>query len=647
MRVVLLVPLVFPVVVYALPSASHRLDSSGSACLAIVLTLVCFLSVLFIIKRIYIRQRRTQAVHHGPAPCPSLQSSQRSSASFFYFSDEKPLKIDCTAFWVGLLGSPTWETSIRPSNKFGAPRYPFIHRIHPKPVSQSTLSSLSSKLSVTEFGARRSDTPRRSSTTTTETRTLSSTLQSSAVSHSNQLSTYPAEARATSSPKHRRLSLPEQRQSSDHHAQHRQRHSSLNGRSNIWSLEKRNRRSSWLRRVEPPSRLSDEPLPLSPKESTSAFLDLGSKLKPAFQLVLPPLPLSQTPLQSPVTGDTSEGMSFISHPYVLGSARKSTGDWEVLPPVPKRSIQETDLRLPTSPQPVVQYPFPASYAIQMPGSPKNAATLPRRKPKARSPSARSRKSPPVGPSPLRIMTLPERSTADLSALIDGSQPLGTVQIESEIFTPKSQAQESSGRRDMYSQLGIGYPSIWGIDKREVQIQVSTAIEDPEHSDANNNSQDPFISPPVSPTPSTADIMLDIIRELVEETSQWDASLYMDDGFKTLIQNSSSKLNLQVLGESQSSIPSDEKLQSPKSPRSSQSLVISVSKSSSGELDQLQGMFDLEMYRMPEEVVSPKDQIRVGSTFIHGQPLDILEEANEDGEDGNGGNEKKAESNQEK
>jgi hypothetical protein len=48
-----------------------------------------------------------------------------------------------------------------------------------------------------------------------------------------------------------------------------------------------------------------------------------------------------------------------------------------------------------------------------------------------------------------------------------------------------------------------------------------------------------VTKPYDEDPNT---LLSLIRELVEETSEWDASLFMDDNFKSLIQNSGLSLS---------------------------------------------------------------------------------------------------------
>ncbi|KAK7470613.1 hypothetical protein VKT23_002037 [Stygiomarasmius scandens] len=676
-----LLPLVYPVLASALPTTNHGLDYSGSACLAIVLTLVSVLSVLYVVKRVYMNHRRAHIIHRAPAPCPSIQSSQRSSKSFFYFSEkDKSFKLNHTAFWVGLLGSPRWETSIRASHE-SKPRYPFIHRIHPKTSYQKTSSSFGSRLSVTEFGARRRYSSSKSGTVTS--RALSSTLQSSTrtVVPSVQLPAYPADARtAPSSEKARRRSLPAQRQSSEHIIERKKRHSSLNG-VNRDRASNPHTRSSWIRRADPPSRLEAETSPLSPKDIS--FLDfppgftIGSKSKKYT-----PGAASSHPSSSiSATHREFEGKGFISHPYAL-VPKNPTGDWEVLPTSVSNPLLCDHEPTPQSPiaLPAPCLVAPASYAAQMPCSPKVAATLPRRRPKARTPSVRSRKSPPIGPSPLRIMTLPERSTTELCTLANNH----ARSSKSEFTLTQALAQESSSgpKRDMYSQLGIGYPSVWGIDKKEVspdQIQVATESEidtsnaGPSHTTTPTSPAISITNSPSCHQDQAADVMLDFIRELVEETSQWDSSLYMDDGFKALIQDSTSRINLSVQApESPRSSPSVHPspspssdnlgLRSPKSPKSPQSFTISVSRSSV-DMDQVGVLdFDLEVYRMEGmpvlptvsssnihiPMVSPSNsvfesesdlgdyhQVESASNFIHGQPLSILEEANE-GEDGDDG-----------
>ncbi|THV08520.1 hypothetical protein K435DRAFT_959078 [Dendrothele bispora CBS 962.96] len=736
-------PFILPVLVSALPTvtatASNALNFSASACIAIVSTLVFILCVLYVAKRVYRNYRRTRVIRHGPAvQCASLQSSQRSSTSFFYFSDkDKPLKIDHTAFWVGLLGSPRWETSIKASHESGAARYPFINR-HPTHGTQKTSSSFGTRLSLTEFGARRRYSSSQSDFAG------SSTLQSSStqtVAPSIQLPAYPANARTTTSPKNRRRSLPTQRQSSEHAIERKKKHSSLNGVGKKRFSEDY-AHGSWLRRADPTSQLDSEILPLSPVNSSfldyppDLFVNLKSKKRVSG---LPTSQPSSSRNSASATREENEGKSFISHPFAL-IPKNSTGNWEVLPDTSTPCTQESDLQpvSPTITPPAPCFLAPASYVAEMPCSPVVSATLPRRKPKTRSPSVRSRKSPPIGPSPLRIMTLPERSTTNLCALDED-----IVRSRSGITSSQIPVQElvPGLRRDMYSQLGIGYPSIWGVDKKEApldQMQISTTIEN--ESGANKDIESPHVtsvssltSPVITNSSSlhhqdqAADDMLSFIQELVEETSQWDSSLYMDDGFKALMQNPTSRLNVSasqapVSSSSSSSFPprsttspihisptpSSEYIHfegggsrspTPKSTKSpTQSFRISMSRSSGSsnsfnEIEQLVGVldFDLEVYRMDmsmlpsistlsssssgvlrnsnsvSPVLSPSvsgskvaevvdsghlenssQQSRSGSrrhpqmgsvsasTFVHGQPLTVLEEANEGEGEGDGG-----------
>ncbi|PFH52753.1 hypothetical protein AMATHDRAFT_45970 [Amanita thiersii Skay4041] len=115
------------------------------------------------------------------------------------------------------------------------------------------------------------------------------------------------------------------------------------------------------------------------------------------------------------------------------------------------------------------------------------------KPYHRHPSFRSRRSPPIGPSPLRSMILPETMPSSISDL-DSSGDLSEERSKSLKVIPLDQNTNSQSQ---------GERNIW---------ENPSAGED-------------------------TDVLFDLIQELVEETNAWDESLFVDKNFKSMIQGS--------------------------------------------------------------------------------------------------------------
>ena len=119
------------------------------------------------------------------------------------------------------------------------------------------------------------------------------------------------------------------------------------------------------------------------------------------------------------------------------------------------------------------------------------------RPRSRILSARTKRSPPLGPSPLRTMILPESSEADLASKVglDGAS---------------MKAWKSNTFKTSFKD---GTP--WAQKERVLTNQPnSEAVED-----------------------DGADPLLGLIRELAEEVNDWDDGLFMDRNFKTMIESS--------------------------------------------------------------------------------------------------------------
>ncbi|KAG6899446.1 hypothetical protein C0993_010283 [Termitomyces sp. T159_Od127] len=142
-----------------------------------------------------------------------------------------------------------------------------------------------------------------------------------------------------------------------------------------------------------------------------------------------------------------------------------------------------------------------------------------RQKQSRKSSIRSRRSPALGPSPLRVMILPDPS--DPKIAVHASPSRGGSQILNYSHN--------------YSSLGLGFPSSslsltrdsevkqnkLGPNKETVQMESEVHRATVDKEDANT--------------------LVGMIRELVEETDRWDASLFKDKHFKAMINDSKQAL----------------------------------------------------------------------------------------------------------
>ncbi|KAJ3857433.1 hypothetical protein EV368DRAFT_77787 [Lentinula lateritia] len=524
-----------PLIVTAYPI--NVLNSSGSAtAFAVLLAVALSVTVLVLSKFLYIRYRRTH-VSYNFSDC-SLQSSQRSTTSFFYNS-EKLVKPGKAAFLVGFFGSPSWETSVK--TLYDGPSV-YSNQLQFQSRRSQKSARRTSRFSISEFGGLRRSTRY---SDTSGSRALSNTLV--ALSHppphsSASSPTYPADARTNSFG--RRYSLPVTRQIHlEHPNDRRRRPSSLkSSRSHRFdSLPIPGLRLVNLVNNNPDLLHQTSFLDLEPFSPTPSMHSRSrSKSSRASSCIppLPPLPASVllSPLPDLPESISNEGRSYISYPYALSPKQTSLNETKLSPVIPGADTGMTITRRPSQ----------------------TSGTLPRIKVQpSRSPSLRSRKSPIVGPSPLRIVTLPEGSLANLNKEIDKDLLPSIPSLSSSTGSaaaPTSHAEEWKKHQN-YANLGIGYPSSWGLglgleEGGTAQIQSEIVSE-------NRFSVPCRLSQATStqsqmPSSPDADAMLGIIQELVEETSQWDDSLFMDTSFKALIENSRSTSSASPLSSSKSS-----------------------------------------------------------------------------------------------
>ncbi|KAF9075836.1 hypothetical protein BDP27DRAFT_1415000 [Rhodocollybia butyracea] len=486
--------------------------SSSTTALAALLAVILSLVILFVIKVLYMRYRRTHVAYNFS------DSSLRSSSSFFYNS-EKFTKPGRAAFFVGLFGSPSWETGVKLANdepSICSNQLQFQSRYSQRRVS---------RFSISEFGGLKRSSRFYSVPNTAESRAFSNTLVAASRLAPSYTSSpaYPADIHVNSST--RRHSLPVTRQvSPDNDLNDRKRrHSSLK------SSTSRHANSVAL---SPKNHTSFIDFELSSPNSSLTHARSRSRSSRSYVPPLPSLPASV--LLSPLPDisnsiSSPEGRSYISYPYALSPTIKQN-DTDV--------CVEAGLDM-----------APTSHRL----SPTSAIVLRTKSKPTRSPSVRSRKSPPVGPSPLRNMTLPTVSVkANLNNFVAHS---GNSHPPTELTTDRQVLSENEKKHN-YFNLGIGYPSSWGIglglESSQVPATMTELSRSGSHRQVSQPSSSGFVShrttsvsvvtaesSPKTPESDDTDAMLGIIQELIEETSRWDDSLFMDNSFKALIENSRS------------------------------------------------------------------------------------------------------------
>ncbi|KAF8914662.1 hypothetical protein CPB85DRAFT_1433652 [Mucidula mucida] len=263
--------------------------------------------------------------------------------------------------------------------------------------------------------------------------------------------------------------------------------------------------SSSVRMVDGDIIQDDSSLPLSPHEQRSSTTYLNND-QPTNNSV-PPLPALPPPVIS-ADRHSTDTPALISHPYPLAKRNKAieglpSGSYGALNQSPSAGLPMTPSSATSSPFPHPQTPIPAFPGIKKP----------------RKSSLKARRSPPLGPSPLRIMTLPEGSITDLASLnFMASSP--------QLYNGRSPSQRNS-----YSHIGLGFPS---NDSR--RSSVATKSDDDKRSSTSSRRLTRL-------NDDGTNVLLGIIRELVEESSQWDADLYMDSNFRHLLENANTTRNL--------------------------------------------------------------------------------------------------------
>ncbi|KAJ7095417.1 hypothetical protein B0H15DRAFT_829471 [Mycena belliarum] len=494
----------------------HSSGPSPAVCLAVLAAVSLGLLLLVLVKRVYIRRRRANAATMTPSPILPLPAG---STSAIVSVDSAASRREKAGFVVGFFGSPAVEIqcALEEAEWREHKRLSFTYQIHTD--SRRHRVDYPSVLDITR---------RHNYTNYTSPRAL---IKSPLLREPRSFDppTFPDKAYAPPPP--RRFSLPTMNRSVVHESQ-RRRHSSLKSARSRRSVIS-SPGSPSLRIVDVSPRLDIPTLPLSPQSlmtspapssnsPSQSFSPKFSRLSRSFMRPLPPLPFSNSP------SSTAQRVSSIqiSHPYALAPHPRKGG--HTSPP------SQTELKLPPMHRssninfvPLELTPSgPAlSPTLTFQGPPPVTSVS---KPKIR---VRVRRSPAIGigPSPLRTMILPDSTDGELSshaAQIRVIDPLHSDARDRPASIHSLYA--SAGGRLGGSELETGSGTYAGVIKGH-NVGVLKARR--RHSSISSRCS------------STADeddpsVLLGIIRELVEETSEWDPSnIFMSQNFKTLLQES--------------------------------------------------------------------------------------------------------------
>ncbi|KIY49220.1 hypothetical protein FISHEDRAFT_72565 [Fistulina hepatica ATCC 64428] len=542
---------------------NYDISPTGSACLAVFITLFVVLSLLFTFKHIYRTNRRIRfskacsktyasRCYAGTADwsSTSLLKAKTSDTPISAWKDDTR-----RGFLVGLFGSPSWEARVVSSKKTDTSSF----RLHQEPRRQ--WPSVNEKCSIIDVSEPNS------LNTVVNSRALYrlGNKSSSPNSRSINFPSFPPLAKISCpiSQLSRRLSVPSVsvQQESKTTSKRINRHSSFRSWKS-WGSDGCSKADGSLRLVKP-SRCAELPLPFSPRLFQRMSGDDNSP-SPNLTDELPLAPALATLDPSLRFLPGANSAVHISHPYALGSPKRrsvttpvvtsghdfasSGANLECAPPSsqienasksqslpvsskartswlarqPFDSIATVITTVPTntrdvspsSTPPLSSFPLPPASAVigESQTGRRKVLTQPLPLQPIHQSSTRSRRSLALGPSPLRNMSLPanefgELSMSDLKAI----QTFLDKENESVAVTIVSPATTQS--HNPYG-IGLGHPERPPFNNHRSSVSTwrsSKGNEDP-------------------------NLLLGIIRELVEETSEWDPSLFMSKNFKTMLQN---------------------------------------------------------------------------------------------------------------
>lgn len=563
----------FLVPVYAQPTVASPVKAivtpSCSVYLSVLLTLFFVLSLLLIIKHIFMKRRRAKSAHNQPQPyalgCSfTVDSYHRSSASVLPSPSCLDMERKKSGLMIGFFGSPAWETRRVKFKKYEQSSFMYqLHTESRRHRSSRPRSTVHGSASILDA---RQSRPL-SVSNIVDSRALYEIQDATGQKRSLSLRLPKPPSKAHTSPSNiktsRRFSLP---------ILHRRRPSSLKSTKSRRSDASASSfpGNSSLRLVET-SKILEPPLPLSPQ--AQPYLSAAASVHPtdsktsthqhrSFIPPLPPLPplpwgISSSQYPQPTSTDLQKptfAPIHISHPYALAKNPKQTlqktvmssFDPQALPSLantytsdlPPAAVLKADCQSPTVPRHPfasvirqLEIPLPSPTLTpnlsSFPCPPISTVVSPIIKRKTSPPSIRVRRSPAIGPSPLRTMILPDPSFTEITFL---------QASDKENIRTKDRPTSSIST---YSHLGLEYPhSRSGTGgESESEEYPSGSARGGAKSAINrirSNGSERRVSKTGDDDPN---VLLGIIRELVEETNEWDSSLFVDENFKAMIESS--------------------------------------------------------------------------------------------------------------
>ncbi|KAJ7228602.1 hypothetical protein GGX14DRAFT_413861 [Mycena pura] len=506
----------------ALPIPIHPIGPSVAACLAVLAALLLGLVLLFVLKRVFIQNRRvnlSQARQNSTLSLPVGSVSALGSVNSASSQSEKP------GFIVGFFGSPTVEIqcALEKTEWKEYKQTSFTYQIHTE--SRRSKFAYPSVIDI----SRRFNCSVSASLREPDKRPALGELQSVKLT---PLLPDKALINIATPPYRRRFSLPTMNRSVTQDTE-RRRHSSLKSRRSITLAPGSLSRSKIDSSPGPDTSLPLSPhisqVPASPATSSISAsnpsnLKFGRRLSRSIIRPLPPLSFATN---SPP--NSALRTLQISHPYALSQHPRKN--------VATSPLSQSDATFPGPRQQRALSPClnfmelsAGGQALSptltpLPSAPSDPITSVL-KPKLR---VRTRRSPtigPIGPSPLRTMILPESLDSELSCYTqimskNSKDPEGAKDRPVSVVSPYISLGDQAGSGfGLCADFGAGAAENVLADKHTTKSSVSSRRGSSKFED-----DDP-------------EVLLDIIRELVEETSAWDqGGIFMSPSFKRLLQES--------------------------------------------------------------------------------------------------------------
>lgn len=453
---------------------------SLSGYLTVIFSLALLLTILFIFKKVYVVQRRKTDPVSTFSDDLSAQTSNQSMTKAI---------TKRSGFYVGLLGSPGWETK---------------HSVFVGGGPSSQSESRTKSCRFISFGSMTTTVSHKvpAQCETTPTRPASSDVSRHQLqplgivllSPDSELSR-PSPAKhpgpyldTKSSPRTRLLSSPFITKDNHHGDFHSNKNIPLN--SGLNSLEPRPDHFT-VSPVSPFSDFTDEFFSSTYKSSTADIATPTQTSRTSMKYARLSNDLSQNSIQQSTIKPLYFGSIQKRHACTVSENSQQIYDDDLNDSILKTTVQ--DFSALSSPK--AAYQIPDSFQFCRLSVDLSSSSV-RLNPRCSTATTRTRNSPIIGPSPLRTMSFP------LDYDLEYTKQFNVNSCD----TPSKAQSETKFEPSLESPLLSHSPSFSRRSKTVFQAG------------------DP-------------DILLDLIHELAQEASAWDASLFVDENFKALVDQS--------------------------------------------------------------------------------------------------------------